>query len=67
MKLLHDLDRRSACVLLLVATAPLPLRAATLRRVAWVSIDSPNPNNQSLKVWQAAGRGRLRRSGADVP
>jgi putative ABC transport system substrate-binding protein len=56
MKRPFNLDRRSAGVLLLAAAAPLPLRAATPRRVAWVSIDSPNPANQSLKVWREAMR-----------
>jgi hypothetical protein len=56
MKLLRDLGRHSACVLLLAAAAPLPLRAATPRRVAWVSIDSPNPSNPSLKVRREAMR-----------
>jgi putative ABC transport system substrate-binding protein len=50
------LDRRRACALLLAAAAPPPLSAAAERRVAWVSIDSPNPNNQSLKVWREAMR-----------
>jgi putative ABC transport system substrate-binding protein len=56
MKLPCELRRRSACVLLLAAAAPLHLRAATPRRVAWVSIDSPNPANQSLKAWREAMR-----------
>jgi putative ABC transport system substrate-binding protein len=34
----------------------LPVHASAARRVAWVSIDSPNPNNQSLKVWREAMR-----------
>lgn len=50
------LGRRQACALLLVAAAPAYLQAANERRVAWVSIDSPNPNNPSLKVWREAMR-----------
>jgi len=50
------LGRRQACAVLLAAAAPTSLRAANERRVAWVSIDSPNPNNQSLKVWREAMR-----------
>jgi putative tryptophan/tyrosine transport system substrate-binding protein len=30
--------------------------AANPRRVAWVSIDSPNPSNQSLRVWREGMR-----------
>jgi putative tryptophan/tyrosine transport system substrate-binding protein len=48
------IGRRAACAVLLAAAAPL--RAATMRRVAWVSIDSPNPANQSLRVWRGAMR-----------
>jgi putative ABC transport system substrate-binding protein len=50
------LGRRQACALLLAAGAPAYLQAANERRVAWVSIDSPNPDNQSLKVWREAMR-----------
>lgn len=50
------LDRRGACVLLLASAAPLSMHAAAPRRVAWVSIDSPNPDNPSLKVWREAMR-----------
>lgn len=51
-------DRRAACVWLLAATAVPGLRAQgnSPRRVAWVSIDSPNPANQSLRVWREAMR-----------
>lgn len=49
------IDRRTACAVLLAA-AHLPARAAGVRRVAWVSIDSPNPSNQSLRVWREAMR-----------
>jgi len=50
------IDRRAACIVLLAAASPLPLRAATVRRVAWVSIDSPNPSNQSLLIWRKGMR-----------
>lgn len=57
MNPLHAPERRRACVVLLAAAAaPLPLRAAGPRRVAWVSIDSPNANNQSLRNWREAMR-----------
>lgn len=57
MNPLHAPDRRRACVVLLAAAAaPLPLRAAGPRRVAWVSIDSPNANSQSLRNWREAMR-----------
>jgi len=51
-------DRRAACVWLLAATAVPGPRAQgnSPRRVAWVSIDSPNPANQSLRVWREAMR-----------
>lgn len=51
-------DRRAACVWLLAGTAVPGLRAQgnAPRRVAWVSIDSPNPSNQSLRVWCEAMR-----------
>ncbi len=49
------IDRRAACALLLAASG-LPTRAAGVRRVAWVSIDSPNPSNESLRVWREAMR-----------
>ena len=49
------IDRRMACAALLLA-AQLPAWAAAVRRVAWVSIDSPNPSNQSLRVWREAMR-----------
>jgi putative ABC transport system substrate-binding protein len=51
-------DRRVAWVFLLTATAVPGLRAQgrAPRRVAWVSIDSPNPSNQSLRVWREAMR-----------
>ena len=51
-------DRRAACVWLLAATVVPGLRAqgSSPRRVAWVSIDSPNPANQSLRVWREAMR-----------
>lgn len=58
-RLLFDakaMDRRAACAVLLVATAPWPARASSIRRVAWVSIDSPNPANQSLRDWREAMR-----------
>lgn len=46
-------SRRSACALLL-GMPFLQGQAATVRRVAWVSIDSPNPSNQSLLTWRQA-------------
>ena len=52
----QTLGRRQACAWLLAAAAPAYLQAATERRVAWVSIDSPNPDNPNLKVWREAMR-----------
>ena len=49
------IDRRAACAVLLTA-AHFRVGAVTPRRVAWVSIDSPNPSNQSLRVWREAMR-----------
>jgi len=49
------LGRRAVCTVLLTA-AHFRVGAATVRRVAWVSIDSPNPSNQSLRVWREAMR-----------
>jgi putative ABC transport system substrate-binding protein len=46
-------SRRLACALLL-GVPFLTAQAATTRRVAWVSIDSPNPSNQSLLAWRQA-------------
>lgn len=50
--------RRAACIVLLAAAAVPGLRAQgnPPRRVAWVSIDSPNPSNQSLVVWRQGMR-----------
>jgi putative ABC transport system substrate-binding protein len=50
------IHRRAACAVLLWAAAQWPARAAGTRRVAWVSIDSPNPANPSLRVWREAMR-----------
>jgi putative ABC transport system substrate-binding protein len=41
----HRPDRRNACALLLAAGASLPLRAAKLHRVVWVSMEPPNPGS----------------------
>ena len=48
-------SRRSACALLLGAPF-LTARAATPRRVAWVSIDPPHTPDQSLLTWRQAMR-----------
>ncbi len=49
------MGRRAACAVLLAA-AHFRTGAATVRRVAWVSIDSPNPSSQSLLVWRQGMR-----------
>lgn len=51
-----SVNRREICAVLFAVAAPMCLYAATERRVAWVSIDSPNLNNQSLKVWRETMR-----------
>jgi putative ABC transport system substrate-binding protein len=50
--------RRSACVVVLAGLAAPGLRAQapSPRRVAWVSMDSPNPSNQSLLAWRKGMR-----------
>lgn len=49
------LDRRAACAVLLAAALPAAQAQGNgPRRVAWVSIDSPNPANRSLLAWRAA-------------
>jgi putative tryptophan/tyrosine transport system substrate-binding protein len=50
------IHRRTACAVLLGAAAQWPAWAVATRRVAWVSLDSPNPSNQSLRVWRQAMR-----------
>lgn len=50
------IGRRAVCVVMLGVAAHFRARAATVRRVAWVSIDSPNPSSQSLRVWREAMR-----------
>lgn len=50
------LGRRAACVLAL-SSPWLHAQGSAPRRVAWVSIDSPNPANRSLAVLREALRG----------
>lgn len=51
------IGRRTACLLALAAAAPcLHAQGSGPRRVAWVSIDSPNPGNRSLIVLRDALR-----------
>jgi putative ABC transport system substrate-binding protein len=49
------IGRRAACAVLL-ATGHWQAWAAAQRRVAWVSIDSPNPANHSLVAWRQGMR-----------
>lgn len=51
-------DRRAASAVLLAvgATPALLAQRSVARRVAWVSIDSPNPANRSLLAWREAMR-----------
>lgn len=50
-------DRRAACIALLALAPGLRAQGNGPPRVAWVSIDSPNPSSRSLRVWREALRG----------